>query len=78
MNGQAEVCLLLLSHGVDIHARESDGGTPLHSAAFYGHANVCELLLEQGADPSLGDNTGMNPLVSMCALKYRAFNLRKT
>jgi len=32
------------------HARDKDGSTPLHCAAWRGHAAVAELLLNAGAD----------------------------
>src|SRR5438034_1283268 len=34
----------------EINAHSSDGWTPLHLAAFFGHAKIVELLLAHGAD----------------------------
>jgi ankyrin repeat protein len=48
-----------------LHARDADGSTPLHCAAWKGHAEVARVLLDAGADHSLeNDNThwGGTPL----------------
>jgi len=39
-----------------LHARDADGSTPLHYAAWKGHPEVARLLLERGADVSLPNN----------------------
>ena len=54
---------LLLAKGVDINARENNGGTPLHRACLrLGRKNVVELLIAKGADVNAGDNRGRTPL----------------
>lgn len=48
-----------------IHARDSDGSTPLHCAAWKGHAEVVTLLLDAGADvraENANDHWGTTPL----------------
>jgi ankyrin repeat protein len=47
--GRTEVVELLLAHGVDPAATDSDGMTGLHWAAANGHLDVVELLIERGA-----------------------------
>jgi len=55
---------LLLDHepDVDVNARESDGETPLHQAAYYGHLEVAKLLLEHGARRHIKNNEDETPL----------------
>ncbi|KZV71696.1 ankyrin, partial [Peniophora sp. CONT] len=43
-------------------ARNAQGQTALHQAAYYGHARVCCLLLEHGASVDELDNNSKNPL----------------
>jgi hypothetical protein len=47
--GRSAVVERLLRYGVDLRATESQGFTPLHSAAFYGHADTVDLLIRAGA-----------------------------
>ncbi|MEK6322651.1 MAG: ankyrin repeat domain-containing protein [Acidobacteriota bacterium] len=41
-----------------IHARDSDGSTPLHCAAWKGHQAVVAFLLSVGADVNAQNNNG--------------------
>ena len=59
--GTAETINDLLDGGADIHARDSDGDTPLHSAAF-GTAETINALLDAGADINARNNNGFTPL----------------
>jgi ankyrin repeat protein len=40
----------LKSVGADIHAKDNDGWTPLHSASWNGHLEVVKYLKSVGAD----------------------------
>jgi ankyrin repeat protein len=46
----AQARQLLEQQPVLVHARDKDGSTPLHCAAWKGHLAVAELLLDAGAD----------------------------
>jgi ankyrin repeat protein len=46
----------LAQTGADLNARDSNGRTPLHVAAFQGHSSVAQALIAAGADPALLDN----------------------
>ncbi|WP_146117661.1 MULTISPECIES: ankyrin repeat domain-containing protein [Pirellulaceae] len=48
LQGNVEMCQLLLDHGADIHQSEL-GGTPLLAALLSGNPQLVELLLEHGA-----------------------------
>ena len=45
-----------------MNARDLEGETPLHSAAYSGHSEDIKTLLEAGADPNARDNKGNTPL----------------
>jgi ankyrin repeat protein len=53
---------LLLEHKAAVNATDSEGNTPLHSAAFKCHADVVRLLLEHKADVKAADSDGDTPL----------------
>ncbi|XP_014211288.1 ankyrin-1-like [Copidosoma floridanum] len=57
-----EAFVLLLSKGVDIHALNSLGQTPLHKAAMYGNYKVTKMLIEAGCDVNAIDNFGVTSL----------------
>ena len=56
----------LVGQGVDLHAKDSDGYTPLHYACRCGHAEVVKALLEKGADVHPKDSVGETPLYLAC------------
>jgi ankyrin repeat protein len=45
-----------------VNARDTCGGTPLHSAAFHGESEIAEILLVNGADVNARDQDGRTPL----------------
>ena len=47
--------------GADPNARDGDGATPLHIAAYVQNAKHAQLLLEAGADPHARTNAGRDP-----------------
>jgi ankyrin repeat protein len=56
---------LLASDSSLIHARDSDGSTPLHCATWKGHQNVVSALLAAGADVNAvnqNEHWGTTPL----------------
>ena len=46
-----EIARFLLERGADAKARQEEGSTALHAAAFDGNADLVRLLLDHGADP---------------------------
>jgi ankyrin repeat protein len=52
----------LVQAGADVNARQADGATALHWAAYYGDASLALLLLEAGADASAANREGSTPL----------------
>ena len=44
--GNTDIAELLLSHGANLAAKDSDGFTALHKAADHGKAEVVQLLLD--------------------------------
>ena len=51
-----------VSVGTDLNARDNEGSTALHMAAFFGHIEVVKLLLEKGAEVNVKNNDGQTPL----------------
>jgi hypothetical protein len=51
--GDLDTLETLLSHGVDVNAKDEMGLTALHTARIQGREDVVQFLLEKGADPSI-------------------------
>ncbi|PVU74433.1 hypothetical protein DDW11_06050 [Sulfolobus sp. SCGC AB-777_G06] len=60
-NGDLIKVQTALKNWAEPNAKEDDGWTPLHWAAFGGHVDVVMVLLEHGADPRIADNGGIFP-----------------
>lgn len=63
--GDADVCSLLMTHGLDPNDSGSDH-TPLHYAAEGGQFDIAKRLLERGANPNARDRNGLTPLDLCC------------
>ena len=73
-NGVANIPLmdLLLQHGADVNAQETESGnTPLYVAASFGREEVVALLLEKGADPNIVNREGWSPRHSAVVNGYK-------
>lgn len=60
--GYTGVLKLLLEHGAETDAVNSEGLTALHSAAGGGHAPAVQLLLAAGSDPAAVAASGATPI----------------
>ncbi|HUT10864.1 MAG TPA: ankyrin repeat domain-containing protein [Thermoguttaceae bacterium] len=49
---------VLLANGAEVNARNSDGKTPLHAAAWRGCVEVVRVLLAHKADAAIQGNMG--------------------
>ena len=56
------IARLLLQRGVDIHAKDKDSNTPLHSGAFSGMLEIARVLLGHGANVNAENKQGRTPL----------------
>ena len=63
---------LLLQRGIDVHAKDKDHGTPLHSAAFSGMLEIARVLLDHGADINAENKRGRTPLHQVAQGKYNS------
>ncbi len=59
---ELEILRLLLRHGANLEARDSQGLTPLHYATLANTMEPLRLLLEAGANPHARDKKGRTPL----------------
>jgi len=57
-----EMVHALIDSGADVNARNAQGTTALHTAAFTGDVRVAWLLLDHGADPTIASVRGQTPL----------------
>ncbi|MHC9544834.1 MAG: ankyrin repeat domain-containing protein [Vulcanimicrobiota bacterium] len=57
-----DMAMLLLSHGADIKARNSQKETPLHLASVYGDQEILKAIVSRGAEIDARDAYGETPL----------------
>ncbi|KAK3360642.1 hypothetical protein B0T25DRAFT_515893 [Lasiosphaeria hispida] len=60
--GNKAIAHLLLSHGADVEAEDSDGDIALHTAAGHGSDSVALELLERGVNPVICGGSGLTPM----------------
>ena len=60
-NGHLAVCDFILQNAMDINPKDSEGWTPLHSAAQKGHMEVYNFLLRKIEDKNPIDSHGITP-----------------
>lgn len=70
--GDSDQVKRLITQGADITAKDKEGYTPLHWAAFAGHGAVAEILLAHGADVSARSNKGRTPLYIAASMGHTA------
>ena len=66
---------MLLSHGCNIDARDSEGNTPLMHATRLGNTEVVEYLLAQGANPLLRNTSDLG-LLHLAALSDNVLTIK--
>lgn len=61
-HGSAGSVRRLLQENAEVNARDSQGWTALHYAAWQGECEICTTLLNGRADPAIKDMAGRTPL----------------
>merc|ERR1712197_131577 len=60
----------MVDAGAGINKRNSDGDTPVNTAAKQGHHHLCEYFLNKGANLNIADKNGLSPLYFICQAGY--------
>lgn len=61
MNPDLSALRALLAAGANVNARDGEGATPLHMAAYASRATHARVLLEAGADARATTDNGRDP-----------------
>jgi ankyrin repeat protein len=61
-NADWGVVRALVEQGADVTARQGDGATALHWAAYWNHTDIAGLLIDAGADVDAANDLGVTPL----------------
>ena len=64
--GEWGVVRALVAQGADVAARQGDGATALHWAAYRDEREVADLLIRAGADVHAANDLGVTPLWAAC------------
>ena len=62
MAGQPAAAKILIDKGADVKAKNTDGNTALHTAAFFCKPEMVALLIENGADVNAKNSDGETAL----------------
>jgi ankyrin repeat protein len=71
-SGHVHAARLLLERGAEVDARDDQGHTALHHAAFNGEEEMVLILISRGADISTRNSERWTPLMHAC-LWYGSF-----
>lgn len=65
------LCTRLIDSGLSVHARDSNGNTPLHCASKRNNRATCRLLLARGSEVDARNGVGRTPLhLAACNVDY--------
>ncbi|XP_013377901.1 PREDICTED: ankyrin repeat domain-containing protein 27 isoform X2 [Chinchilla lanigera] len=67
LHGRVDLIPLLLKHGADPSARNTNQAVPLHLACQKGHFQVVKYLLDSNTKPNKKDLSGNTPLIYACS-----------
>jgi ankyrin repeat protein len=70
LDGQLSQVTRLLTEGIDVDLKDTEGRTPLMYASFNGHKEIIKLLIEKGANVNLGDRYGRTALMMASSGPY--------
>jgi|TARA_B100001964_G_scaffold10269_1_gene11008 cytohesin len=68
--GDVDAVKQFIVAGEDVNAKDNNGVSPLHYAAYYGEKEVAELLIAKGADVNAKDEDAETPLDNAIMRKH--------